>query len=64
MAPKATVNWFRVEEAMRRSVRGHATDQDRELAAAAHRADPVRYGQLHGDVRQQEQDAVRRLGRP
>jgi hypothetical protein len=56
------LNWLAIEQAMRRSVRGRATEGDSRLCQAAHKADPVTYSALNRYVRSEEQEAFRRSG--
>lgn len=61
---KATVNvdWNKVEEACRRSVRGRIVDGDQQLVTQAYQSDPATYAELSRRIRAEEQEAFRRSG--
>lgn len=59
MVKFAKVDWLKIEEAMRRSIRGASQSTDSYLFEPAYREDPKRYSDLHSKVRAEEQDKVR-----
>jgi len=59
---KAEIDWPEVEGAIRRSVRGRASDADRQRICAAYDGSPDRYTELSRRVRKEEQDAYARSG--
>lgn len=56
------IDWPMVEEAIRRSVRGRATDADRQSVCEAYDHSPDHYAELSRRVRKEEQDAYIRSG--
>ena len=64
MTRKADINWYRIRELMRRSITGQALrDDETQAIMAAHQADPKRYAKEHAEVKAEEVERIRSMGR-
>jgi uncharacterized membrane protein len=56
--PKKAINWDKVAEAMARSTRGHASQEDADLCREAFSANRKKYGEVNKRVRAEVQAAA------
>lgn len=57
--PKSNIDWARVEQEIRKSVR-YGNNANYDVFAKAAEADPERYSKLHKRIKTEEQDALRK----
>ena len=60
---KNNINWLKVEAAISRSVRGNASQEDRDLCVLAYQAEPTEYSKAHTRLKEEAICEVNPLAR-